>query len=70
MRGQEGVPTVHHPSKMVAEVIIDRCKGCELCVIVCDAAKHHAITMQAVSATGQLMSQKGESAAIGQAYQG
>jgi len=26
--------------------------------------------MQAVSATGQLMSQKGESAAIGQAYQG
>ena len=55
---------------MVAEVIIDRCKGCELCVIVCDAAKHHAITMQAVSATGQLMAQKGESAAIGQAYQG
>jgi pyruvate ferredoxin oxidoreductase delta subunit len=39
-------------------------------VIVCDAAKHYAITMQAVSATGKLMSQKGESAAIGQAYQG
>ena len=36
-----------NPSKMVAEVIIDRCKGCELCVIVCDAAKHYAITMQA-----------------------
>ena len=41
-----------NPTKMVAEVIIDRCKGCELCVIVCDAAKHYAITMQAVSATG------------------
>jgi pyruvate ferredoxin oxidoreductase delta subunit len=26
--------------------------------------------MQAVSATGQLMSKKGESAALGQAYQG
>jgi pyruvate ferredoxin oxidoreductase delta subunit len=55
---------------MVAEVMIDRCKGCELCVVVCDAAKHNAISMQAVSATGQLMSQKGESAALGQAYQG
>jgi pyruvate ferredoxin oxidoreductase delta subunit len=55
---------------MVAEVVIDRCKGCELCVIVCDAAKHYAITMQAVSATGKLMTQKGESAALGQAYQG
>ena len=54
-----------NPSKMVAEVIIDRCKGCDLCVIVCDAAKHYAITMQAVSATGKLMSQKGESAALG-----
>ena len=49
---------------------IDRCKGCELCVVVCNAAKHEAILMQAVSATGQLMSKKGESAALGQAYQG
>jgi len=57
-------------NRMVAEVVIDRCKGCELCVIVCDAAKHNAITMQAVSSTGQLMSKKGESAALGQAYQG
>lgn len=55
---------------MVAEVVIDRCKGCELCVIVCDAAKHFAITMQAVSATDKLMTKKGESAALGQAYQG
>jgi len=57
-------------SKMVAEVNIDRCKGCELCVVVCNAAKHEAIVMQAVSATGHLMSKKGESAALGQAYQG
>ena len=57
-------------SKMVAEVTIDRCKGCELCVVVCNAAKHQAIVMQAVSADGALMSSKGESAALGQAYQG
>jgi pyruvate ferredoxin oxidoreductase delta subunit len=55
---------------MVAEVTIDRCKGCELCVVVCNAAKHQAIVMQAVSADGALMSSKGESAALGQAYQG
>ena len=55
---------------MVAEVLIGRCKGCELCVVVCNAAKHDAIVMQAVSADGQLMSQKGEAAALGQAYQG
>jgi pyruvate ferredoxin oxidoreductase delta subunit len=57
-------------TKMVAEVNINRCKGCELCVVVCNAAKHQAIMMQAVSADGSLMSQKGESAALGQAYQG
>jgi pyruvate ferredoxin oxidoreductase delta subunit len=39
-------------------------------VVVCDAAKHNAIVMQAVTATGQLMTKKGESAALGQAYQG
>ena len=33
-------------------------------------AKLEAIEMQAVSATGQLMSHKGESAGLGQAYQG
>jgi len=55
---------------MVAEVVINRCKGCELCVVVCNAAKHMAIEMQAVSATGALMSHKGESAGLGQAYQG
>jgi len=57
-------------TKMVAEVNIDRCKGCELCVVVCNAAKHQAIIMQAVSADGSLLTQKGESAALGQAYQG
>jgi len=56
--------------KMVAEVNISRCKGCELCVVVCNAAKHQAIEMQAVSSSGKLMSHKGESAALGQAYQG
>lgn len=57
-------------TKMVAQVNIDRCKGCELCVVVCNAAKHEAIVMQAVSATGELINRKGESAALGQAYQG
>jgi len=57
-------------AKMIAEVNINRCKGCELCVVVCNAAKHEAISMQAVSADGSLMSKKGESAALGQAYQG
>ncbi len=56
--------------KVLAEVNISRCKGCELCVVVCDAAKHQAIEMQAVSADGTLMSEKGESAELGQAYQG
>ncbi|MEC4688668.1 MAG: pyruvate ferredoxin oxidoreductase [Nitrospirota bacterium] len=56
--------------RMVAEVIIARCKGCELCVVVCNAAKHMAIDMVAVSADGSLMRSKGESAALGQAYQG
>ena len=57
-------------TKMVAEVHISRCKGCELCVVVCNAAKHNAIVMQAVGADGSLMKVKGESAALGQAYQG
>lgn len=57
-------------AKMVAEVIINRCKGCELCVVVCDAAKHQAIEMVAVGGDGKLMSKKGESAELGQAYQG
>lgn len=57
-------------NKMVAVVNINRCKGCELCVVVCNAAKHQAIHMAAVSANGTLMDRQGESAALGQAYQG
>lgn len=56
-----------------ALVNIDRCKGCELCVVVCDAAKHEAILMAPVDgATGEirLEKKKAESAALGQAYQG
>lgn len=56
--------------KMVAEVNINRCKGCELCVVVCDAAKHHAVAMVAVNSDGTLMDEAGESAELGQAYQG
>jgi pyruvate ferredoxin oxidoreductase delta subunit len=29
----------------VAVVVEDRCKGCELCVVVCSAAKHNAIKL-------------------------
>ena len=56
--------------KMVAEVYIDRCKGCELCKVVCDAAKHAAIEMVAVSSDGTLLEKAGEAAELGQAYQG
>ena len=59
--------------KMKAFVVIDKCKGCELCVVVCNAAKHEAILMAPVDgATGEIMLEnvKAESAALGQAYQG
>ena len=56
--------------KMVAEVFINRCKGCELCKVVCDAAKHEAIAMVAVSSDGTLLEKAGEAAELGQAYQG
>ena len=56
--------------KMVAEVNINRCKGCELCKVVCDAAKHMAIEMVAVSSDGTLLDKSGEAAELGQAYQG
>ena len=55
---------------MVAEVFIERCKGCELCKVVCDAAKHEAIEMVAVNSDGTLMDKAGEAAELGQAYQG
>lgn len=59
--------------QMKALVYVDRCKGCDLCVVVCDAAKHHAILMAPVdSSTGliDLSKHKAEVAALGQAYQG
>ncbi len=58
--------------KMKAFVVIDRCKGCELCAVVCNAAKHEAILMAPVNAaTGEvvLTAKKTESAGLGQAYQ-
>lgn len=58
---------------MKAYVVIDRCKGCDLCTIVCDAAKHNAILMAPVNgATGEIIlgEKKAESADLGQAYAG
>ncbi len=51
---------------MVAKVVTDICKGCELCKVVCDAAKHQAIEMLAMGADGKLL----EAAGLGQAYAG
>ena len=59
--------------KMKAYVVLDKCKGCELCTVVCNAAKHEAVIMAPVNgATGEIIldRQKGEAAALGQAYQG
>ncbi|MEK7285902.1 MAG: pyruvate ferredoxin oxidoreductase [Nitrospirota bacterium] len=58
--------------KMKAYVVIDRCKGCELCAVVCNAAKHEAIIMAPVNAaTGEIIltAKKAEVAELGQAYQ-
>jgi pyruvate ferredoxin oxidoreductase delta subunit len=58
--------------KMKAFVVIDRCKGCELCAVVCNAAKHEAIIMAPVNAaTGEIIltEKKAEVAELGQAYQ-
>src|SRR5438128_10504562 len=32
-------------TNMVAKVVTDSCKGCELCKVVCDAGRHQAIDM-------------------------
>src|SRR3989475_9659116 len=51
---------------MVAKVVTDICKRCELCKVVCDAAKHQAIQMLAMGADGKLLHKKGEAAGPGQ----
>jgi len=54
-----------------AIVIVDRCKGCDLCLVVCST--HNAITMHPVDpATGKIVleSEAGETAGLGQAYSG
>jgi len=59
-------------TKMKAYVVVSRCKGCELCKVVCDAAKHNAIIMAQVNgATGEidLSKRAAEVAGLGQAYQ-
>ncbi len=59
--------------KVKAFVVVDKCKGCELCMVVCNAAKHEAILMAPVDgATGEILldRKKAESAGLGQAYAG
>src|SRR2546428_12185376 len=47
---------------MVAKAVTDICKGCELCKVACDPAKHQAIEMLAMGADGKLLHKKGEAA--------
>ena len=57
--------------KMKAEVIVERCKGCDLCMVVCST--HKAISMHPVNAaTGEVVYERkaGEAAGLGQAYAG
>lgn len=58
-------------TKMKAVVITQKCKGCDLCKIVCST--HNAISMHPVNpATGEidLEEKEKETAALGQSYQG
>ncbi len=57
--------------KMKAVVVIPRCKGCDLCKVVCST--HNAITMHPVNqSTGEIImgAKEGEAAGLGQAYAG
>lgn len=57
--------------KMKAEVVINRCKGCDLCRVVCST--HNAITMHPVNqSTGEIIleGEEAETAGLGQAYSG
>jgi pyruvate ferredoxin oxidoreductase delta subunit len=54
-----------------AIVIVDRCKGCDLCKVVCST--HNAISMHPVDQTTgkiQLTAEQAEAAGLGQAYAG
>lgn len=54
-----------------AVIVLDRCKGCVLCEIVCTTAK--AISMHPVNgATGEIIwnAEEAETAGLGQAYAG
>lgn len=54
-----------------AKVVLERCKGCVLCEIVCTTAK--AISMHPVNgSTGEIIlnEEQGETADLGQAYAG
>jgi pyruvate ferredoxin oxidoreductase delta subunit len=56
---------------MKAEVVISRCKGCDLCKVVCST--HNAISMHPVNqVTGDIIldAVEGEAAGLGQAYSG
>ncbi|MEE9258991.1 MAG: 4Fe-4S dicluster-binding protein [Nitrospinaceae bacterium] len=56
---------------MKAVVIVERCKGCDLCKVVCST--HHAITMHPVDpVNGKIIlgEAEKEAAGLGQAYQG
>ncbi len=57
--------------KNKAYVVVERCKGCDLCKVVCST--HNAITMHPVDqSTGkiQLGEKEKEAAGLGQAYAG
>ena len=57
--------------KQKAIVILNRCKGCDLCKVVCST--HNAITMHPVNpVTGEIIleEEQGETAGLGQSYQG
>ncbi len=59
------------PEKQKAFVVTDRCKGCDLCKVVCST--HEAITMYPVNgATGEILlgEKAGQAAELGQAYAG
>jgi len=64
--------TIHlDPTKMKAVVVTHRCKGCELCKVVCST--HNAISMHPVNlVTGEIIldAEEVETAGLGQAYAG